>query len=1073
MKMADLVLPLLLQVLVEKLASPFLEKFHDLFHLRENIKQLQASLPMVQGFLEDAQNRRATEQEVEDWMLKLKDIAFESEDLLDEIAVEIILCERRGSSISKQVRSLFLPYEPSKQLFDLICKLQNKLKELDEIAKKGTKLNFREGGVVRQSESLGRKRGTGSFVIKSEIYGREEDKKNLLELLLPTCRGKTMGNILVIPIVGIGGLGKTALARLVYNDEKVAHYFGLKIWVYVSENFDVRKIIRTVIESATGTKCELLEMDLLQLQLQKSLSGKRFLLVLDDVWNEDQEEWEELGDLLRHGVEGSRVMVTTRSTKVASITGTTSLYHLQGLCDDDCWALFKKQAFSHGEEGHPHLMAIGKRIIKKCGGVPLAAKTLGSLLRFKREQKDWLFVEESELWNHKECQSHILPALRLSYVHLPLYLKQCFVFCALFPKYYEIKKEKLIHMWMAGGLILPQGGNRLLEDIGDEYFNDLLCFCFFQEVERCADGNILYKMHDLIHDLARFIGGHDFAILEHGVARGNLAQTRHSSVVCNFDLSSFPKDLFKAKCLRTLLLLSPGGNTDELPSILPMSFIYLRILDLSGCGIKRLHESISALICLRYLDLSSTSIQTLPHTICNLCNLQTLNLSGCYNLVELPFSLASLISLRHLNVFGCEGLIHMPAGIGNLVHLQTLPTYIVGKEIGQGIGELKSLNLRGELNLKCLENVRDAKAAAKANMKGKKHLHSLRFQWGNSGGLNFKPAKGTASREVTYRRNLGSSGSSHEKDSDAVEDILECLEPHPNLTKLFIKGYSGIKFPDWVLPNLVVVVLINCRRCKNLPTLGQLPFLKSLCLQGMDSVLCIAEDFYSGDTEKPFPSLKDLTLEDFPSLEEWSSIDDREAFTCLQKLTVDKCPNLTTTPKFPVLQHLELRDCHPKIMNSMECVTSLSTLVIHTFPELLHLSRELLKNNKSLTSLEIRSCPNLRSLPSELENLTALKFLIISCCEELTKFPLGLQKLKALEVLEISGCHKMVLLPEEGIGEGLQRLSTLQHLSIQDCPHLERLCKKKRGKQWERISHIPHIYIGSLKLGKELSSSTC
>lgn len=175
-----------------------------------------------------------------------------------------------------------------------------------------------------------------------------------------------------------------------------------------------------------------------------------------------------MSDLLQSAAEGSRVIVTTWSTngRVKSIVGTTSPYCLQCLSEDDCSVLFKQWAFSEEGVEHPNLLEIGKQIIKKCGGVPLAAKTLGTLLSFKREESDWLFVQESELWGLKECDNGILPALRLSYLHFPLYLKQCFAFCSLYPKNYEIQKEKIIHTWISEGLITCHERNRQLEDIG-------------------------------------------------------------------------------------------------------------------------------------------------------------------------------------------------------------------------------------------------------------------------------------------------------------------------------------------------------------------------------------------------------------------------------------------------------------------------------------------------------------------------------------------------------------------------------------------------------------------------------
>ncbi|KAH7517700.1 hypothetical protein FEM48_Zijuj09G0092200 [Ziziphus jujuba var. spinosa] len=314
---------------------------------------------------------------------------------------------------------------------------------------------------------------------------------------------------------------------------------------------------------------------------------------------------------------------------------------------------------------------------------------------------------------------------------------------------------------------------------------------------------------------------------------------------------------------------------------------------------------------------------------------------------------------------------------------------------------------KGELTISSLENVRNAKEAKNANLK-EKHLHVLGLSWGNNEvALNTK----SAGKKVPGLP-CGSGG------SDAgleVDDILACLEPHPNLRKLFIKGFPGFKFPFWVLPNLVALALINCKRCESLPALGHLPFLETLYLQGMDNIKHISREFYGQDSQKLFPSLKELTLREFPNLEDWCGMDNTEVFPQLRKLILEKCPNLMAVPLFPSVQHVELQDCHPSIINSMENSTSLSNLVIHTFPGLLLLSEELLKNNGSLTSLKISSCQNLHSLPSELEKLTALKSLSISWCEELSCLPQGLQYLKSLESLEISECHGLFSLPDDGV----------------------------------------------------------
>ncbi|KAF5475916.1 hypothetical protein F2P56_007671 [Juglans regia] len=781
--------------------------------------------------------------------------------------------------------------------------------------------------------------------------------------------------------------------------------------------------------------------------------------VLDDVWNEDQIKWESFVNYLRNGVEGCKILVTTRSENVASLVGTGSSYHLRGLPEDDCWELLKEQAFRPGEEEDHNLKLIGKQIVKKCGGVPLAAMTLGSLLRSSRDQGYWLSVKDRDLCIMDESVSGIMPALKLSYFHLKVHLKRCFAYCSLFPKSYDFKKEKLIHLWMAEGLILADGHNPL-EDIGNGYFDDLLRKSFFQEVKDGKDDSTkVYRMHDLIHELAQSVAGNEFLKLEHGrPTPSDLAKTRHSSVVCNFPSSAIPPALLKVTRLRTLLLLSPGFSSEELP-FLPTNFMYLRVLDISGSGIKKLQKSIGNLVSLRYLDLSKTSIQALPDTICDLCNLQTLNLSGCCHLQTLPDGMEKLINLRHLNITGCERLARMPTGIGKLVHLQTLPIYIVGKRNGEGISELSCLNLRGELNIKCLENVRDAKETKLANLKQKKHLHVLGLFWGNDDeNRRMRLANHTAGSQHSI-------GSLHGHYSDArleeLEDILECLEPHEYLKKLFIKGYAGIKFPSWGLPSLTGLVLINLKRCKNLPSIGQLPLLKNLYLQAMEGIEFIDQDFYGADyIQSPFPSLKELTLRDFPNLKEWRGSNGGQGlFPRLEKLIVSKCPKLSTAPVIPSLQHVELQGCHPLLVNSMENLTSLLVMVIDTFPDLLLLPGELLKSSVLLTSLKISSCTNLSSLPSEIENLTALKSLSICWCQALSSLPQGLQNLTSLESLEISECNLIDSLPDDGIrglsslrtlsienctnlsslSTGLQYLSALEHLTIMYCPKLDSL----------------------------------
>ncbi|XP_057990363.1 putative disease resistance protein RGA3 [Hevea brasiliensis] len=308
------------------------------------------------------------------------------------------------------------------------------------------------------------------------MIGREKDKEKMIESLLnPT---GSQGNVSVNAIVGIGGLGKTALAQLVYNDEKVKNYFERKMWQCISEEFDLKLLVKKILECGTNNEVpNLLGLEQLHIRLKENLEGKRYLLVLDDVWNEDQKKWDDLKAYLLMGAPGSKILFTTRSTRVALVMGVDSPYVLQGLADNEAWDLFDKLAFGegHGVVMNPNLIKIGKEMVKKCKGVPLAIRSLGSLMHLKTKESEWSSILESDLLKSFQTSENenALSVLKLSYCHMPTYLRQCFSYCAMFSKGHEFDKETLIRLWIAQRYIVCSSKDDDLEDIGDQYFNEL------------------------------------------------------------------------------------------------------------------------------------------------------------------------------------------------------------------------------------------------------------------------------------------------------------------------------------------------------------------------------------------------------------------------------------------------------------------------------------------------------------------------------------------------------------------------------------------------------------------------
>ncbi|KAI9199969.1 hypothetical protein LWI28_000920 [Acer negundo] len=403
---------------------------------------------------------------------------------------------------------------------------------------------------------------------------------------------------------------------------------------------------------------------------------------------------------------------------------------------------------------------------------------------------------------------------------------------------------------------------------------------------------------------------------------------------------------------------------------------------------------------------------------------------------------------------GCDKLSHLPDCIGNLIQLQTLPTFIVGTGNHQGLRQLHRLPLVGELNIRQLENSNTI--FDPDNLRKKQKLHSLGLSWRND------------HDDLIMTNN---------NDSRLAEELLENLQPHQNLKKLSIEGYPGKYFPRWIgtpeLPNLTNIVLIYCKRCEHLPALGQLPFLKTIYMLGMPNVKNIGSGFYGRVSGRLFRSLQELSFIDFPNLEFWWSMNMKEEFPSLEKLTINKCPKLKNMPCFPSIKHLELRNCNEMILRSAANLSTLSSLVIDVFTGRLVLLESLLGNNPHLMSLTISSCTNLCSISSKLGGLIALKSLTIRWCEKLISLPQEIQNLSSLESLEIIECHSLINLPE-GLGGltslrslsiencnnitslpmGLQHLTALEHLTLMYCPSLASLPANFRN-----LSMLKSLYI--------------
>ncbi|XP_050259631.1 putative disease resistance protein RGA3 [Quercus robur] len=624
--------------------------------------------------------------------------------------------EREKGATSQVSRFFSLP---NRLIFrmKMAHKLKNVRDRLDAISRERS-FHLGEGEINMEAFDV-EKRQTGSLVNESKIYGRDEEKKKIIEMLL-TNVSNDQDSLAIYAIWGMGGLGKTTLAQLVYNDARVKSHFELRIWVCVSDDFQIRRLLRAIIESIDRGACSISELDPLQQKLQEKLRGRKFLLVLDDVWNENQEEWDRLKHTLMCGEKGSMLIVTTRIEKIARVL---PIHHIGCLSEDESWSLFKGRAFGlERVEERSELESIGKEIVKKCGGVPLAINALGSLVCSKRTKSEWLIVKDSQIWNLPKSENSILPALMLSYHHLSPHLRQCFAYCCVFPKDHELKMDKLIQLWMANGFI-PFKGPSELYDFGVGIFNELVRRSFFQDVKVEYPGCITCKMHDLMHDLAQSIMRHECVALESDKDVKVEGRIFHMffGMISSQDIS-LNEDLHKVRSLRSCI--DAVSCKASLPFFLKQK--YLRVLDFRYVA-QEVPRSINNLKHLRYLNMSGSRIKVLPESTTCLLNLQTLKLDYCHFLCKLPNGMKHMKNLMYLGITGCGSLTCMPEGMGQLTCLQSLSIFIVGKEKGYQVSELKGLNLRNELTIKELDNVKNSEEAKSANLIGKQNLHSPRL----------------------------------------------------------------------------------------------------------------------------------------------------------------------------------------------------------------------------------------------------------------------------------------------------------------------------------------------------------
>nr|XP_043610467.1 putative disease resistance RPP13-like protein 1 [Erigeron canadensis] len=1016
MAIAEIFIGAFITVLFEKLASADLIRLARSAGIYSELENWKSTLSQIQAVLVDAGQKHIKDSSVQLWLNKLEHLAYEIDDILDDLATEAMqyqLKETSNANISKVLKviptcctsvaphSIKYGRKMSYKLDEITTKLRALVEEKSIL---GLISN------VEKSHRTSRRLEETSLVDVTRIVGRDEDKEALLMKLLgnESCDE----NFSIVSIVGLGGIGKTTLAQVLYNDKKVKDHFELMSWVCVTDEFDVFNISKAIFKDVGGEDKKFETLNQLHVALSERLSSKRFLLVLDDVWNESYNDWELLQRPFVVGASGSKIIVTTRKTTVASVMDSAQSYPLELLSNEKSLSLFAQHALGKQNfDSHPTLKSYGEGIVKKCGGLPLALRTLGRVLRTKTKNEEWEELLNSEIWN---LQNEILPALRLSYYDLPPHLKQMFAYCCLFPKDYLFDKDELVLLWMAEGLLQDSKGSKLMESLGRECFEELESRSFFQQ---STIDKSRYAMHELINDLATSVSREFFYtfgdMIDVYAKTEALEKFHHLSFIRErYGVYRKFKALKRVRCLRTFLAMSVTKlftwqrfylSNKVLTELIPQ-LQFLRVLSLANYNITEIPQSIGSLKHMRYLNFSNTDITCLPEQVGDLYNLQSLLLSGCPHLSSLPNSAVKLVNLRHLDIRDTPKLTKTPLRLGELTGLQTLSKVIVGGADEFKISDLKGLlHLQGQLSIERLDKVIDATQAKEANLQQKKGLCDMEMKWSD--------VFDSSRNEVTEY------------------EVLEGLQPFEMLTSLKILYYGGKKFPSWVgdpsYVFLTQLTLCGSRSCICLPTLGHLPSLQKLLVQSMNGLKILGPELLA-PLNSPygvaFPSLEVLEFKDMQDWKEWSTGDKEGtagSFPCLHEMSIISCPALdvVAVELIPSLRVLDIQGCSVSVLRSIVGLSSsINRLTMCDIKGLTQLSGEVLAHLQAVENLRILQCDEVRHLwKSDVE-----------ACEIL----LSLQK------LEVSGCVNLLSLEEKKVNSVIS-IQSFREVEINNCLRLE------------------------------------
>ncbi|XP_039687289.1 disease resistance protein RPM1 [Medicago truncatula] len=850
---------------------------------KKDFIDIKDDLESIQAFLKDADTKAAADggggranEVVKTWVKQVRDVSLCIEDVVDEYEYSKYVAQWIDHSrIIAFLQPLPALIKTKYTEYQIASKIKDIKESLGKIKERMTTLLFQsesESGSYRGTKAprIDNTRMASLFIEETQVVGIESPRDELISYLV-----SGTSDLMLISVVGMGGLGKTTLAKYVFNNQYVKEHFDCHYFFTISQSYTLRKMLIDMVNKFCVDNNEPIPKSLWKMDnntlithVRQHLQSKRYLLLFDDVWKEAFPD--EIKHALISNNKGSRIIMTTRKMNIVEYfkkSVSVHVHELQPLTPDKAWELFCNKAFRG--QCPIELEEMSNEIVQKCGGLPLAIVAIGGLLSTKaKTMSEWRKASQNlrmEL-EHNVHLTSLTKILSLSYDDLPHHLKSCMLYFGIYPEDYTINRKRLTRQWMAEGFVMNEE-TKSLEEVAEEYLTELVQRSLVQVSRVGFDGKVKScQVNDLLHQvIIRKMKDLSFCHLMHKYDEQHMV-----GITRRISIASIPNNDLRNTSnsgIRAIFVFDRDEFPKQFIDGLSAKFKLLKVLDFQNSLLNYIPDNLGNLFLLRYLNLSHTKVTVLPKSIGNLVNLETLDLRQT-KVHELPIEINKLTKLRllpayyrdyegHYNIFNFTTGVKMQEGIGCLKSLQKL--YFLEADHGALglIRELKMLTQLRKLGIRCVQQ-----------------------QYGNALCDAIQEMKNLEPLNITV------------KDENEILDLDFISTPPPNLRVLNLKG-GLTRLPDWI-PNLQYLVKLRLGLSNfNDDPLDSLKNLTSLFR------LNLWDDAFSGERlhfqRGGFPKLKELEL---TRLNRLSSISiDEDALVNLEHFRFKNNPQLKVVPE--------------------------------------------------------------------------------------------------------------------------------------------------------------------------------